>query len=497
MERTGSGKLLTPDRLTFTLDLALRAFFAFKACQDVQGLSKMSYIVVYNGFLRCYNIKKKFHNLFYIFKEVLSVKRALNVVFSIIVCVCLLLGCVSVALAESSDSESFALKLDISFDSNMIFSRYNVRLKLDGKQIALMQHGKGYSATKTVSSGNHVIQFVKEDDNKVTGRAEVFVEGDTTFSCTIHATSGSVEVSELKVVSVPAAGKKSTRTKPLDTLFFGRYEQDKESDNGAEPIEWYVLEEKDGKAFLLSRKTIDNAKFNSSEIDTTWETSSIRKWLNSTFISSAFTQEEQELILTSSIDNLQAGKSGEWDKTEAPNTEDKVFLLSYNEYMKYLQLKEEQEPEATSYANSRGRNWNIWLRSPGKNRKEMQYFCMGKADSNPVTESNAVRPALWIDLQADRSMCSYEKFKAAESLVEKDEYADAAELFESLDGYNGSVQRAQECRYQQALQLHNSGDDPAAIELLEGISGYKDSSDLILDYKYSIALSHEEKGDYF
>lgn len=413
----------------------------------------------------------------------------------VLLCICLIAGCISASLADSAGKEKYKLKLDISFESNLIFSKYNVKLQLDGKQIALMRHGKSYTGTQTVSSGSHVIRFVKEDDNKVTGRAEVYVEADTNFSCTIHATSGEVEVSDLKVAYV-SSGKTKTRAKPLDILVFGRYEQDNKTENGAEPIEWYVLEEKDGKALLLSRKTIDNAKFNAADSYTTWETSSIRRWLNKDFISAAFTQEEQAVVITSSIENMQAEKSGEWKKSEAANTEDKVFLLSYNEYMKYLQLDEEREPEATQYANSRGSNWNIWLRSPGKNRKEMQYFCMGKSDSDAVTASNAVRPAIWIDIRADRSMCSYERFNAAEALVEKDKYAEAAEIFESLDGYNGSVLRTQECRYQQALQLHNSGDDPGAIELLETIRGYKDSADLILEYKYTIALGYENKGDY-
>ena len=422
-------------------------------------------------------------------------KKLASVSLVVFVCICLVLCSVSIFPAEAEANETYKLKLDITFDSNMIFSRYNVKLKLDGKQIALMQHGNNYTGTQTIAAGNHVITFVKEDDDKITGRAEVYVEGETTFACTIHATRDEVEVSELKITSAPS-GQKKTRTKPLDVIVFGRYEQDTHTENGAEPIEWYVLDEKDGKALLLSKKTIDNAQFNSTDVETTWESSSIRRWLNGSFISTAFTPEEQAVILTSTIDNLQAVKNGEWKKTEAPDTEDKVFLLSYNEYMKYLQLDEEVNPEVTKYANSRGSNWNIWLRSPGKNRKETQFFSLGKTDSNPVTDSNAVRPAMWIDAQADRSSFSYERYNAADKLIDKEDYAGAAEIFESLNGYNGSVLWAKECRYQQAIQLHKSGDNTSAIELLENIRDYKDSMDLILDYRYSIAVQYAENGDY-
>lgn len=417
--------------------------------------------------------------------------------FGLIVCICfcLVINCMSLSFAEDNNEDTYKLKITVDFDSNLMFSRYNVKLKLDGKQIALMQHGQGYTETQVVSAGNHVLTFVKEDDDKVTGRAEVYVDNGTSFSCRIHATRDEVEVSELKILSAPA-GQQKTRTVSLPVLYLGRYEQDNKPENGMESIEWYVLEEKDGKALLLSRKIIDNEQFNTTASETMWETSSIRKWLNDGFISSAFTQEEQSIIIQSTIDNMQTEKSGEWKKTEAANTEDKVFLLSYNEYMKYLQLDEEMNPEVTKYANSRGNCYNIWLRSPGKNRKETQYYCLGKSDSNPATESNAVRPAMWVDIQADRSMFSYERFAAAETLEEKDQYAEAAEIFESLNGYEGSNLRAKECRYQQAIQLHKNGDNSSAIEVLEKMRDYKDSADLIVEYRYTIAVGYENEGDY-
>ena len=81
-------------------------------------------------------------------------------------------------------------------------------------------------------------------------------------------------------------------------------------------------------------------------------------------------------------------------------------------------------------------------------------------------------------------------------MAEKDNYAEAAEVFESLNGYNGSLLRAKECRYQQAIQLHKNGDDPGAIAVLEKMRDYKDSADLILAYRYSIAVGYEEQGDY-
>ena len=41
------------------------------------------------------------------------------------------------------------------------------------------------------------------------------------------------------------------------TVTFGTYEQDGNASNGAEPIEWYVLDEKDGKKLLVSKYILD------------------------------------------------------------------------------------------------------------------------------------------------------------------------------------------------------------------------------------------------
>lgn len=40
---------------------------------------------------------------------------------------------------------------------------------------------------------------------------------------------------------------------PGDTVYYGALEQDANTENGAEPIAWYVLQADDEKALLLSR----------------------------------------------------------------------------------------------------------------------------------------------------------------------------------------------------------------------------------------------------
>ena len=57
---------------------------------------------------------------------------------------------------------------------------------------------------------------------------------------------------------------------PQNIVTFGSYEQDNNSENGSEPIEWLMLEQKDGKALLVSRYGLDALPFHDSDGDAAW-----------------------------------------------------------------------------------------------------------------------------------------------------------------------------------------------------------------------------------
>ena len=77
---------------------------------------------------------------------------------------------------------------------------------------------------------------------------------------------------------------------------FGKYEQDNNTSNGKEKIEWLVLEVKDGKALVISKYALDCKPYNTSSTNVTWETCSLRNWLNNDFINSAFSATEKTMI---------------------------------------------------------------------------------------------------------------------------------------------------------------------------------------------------------
>ena len=88
-----------------------------------------------------------------------------------------------------------------------------------------------------------------------------------------------------------------------DYIVFGRYEQDGDLSNGPEPIEWEIVAEENGRMLLISRYILDCQPYNTELEDVTWETCSLRAWLNDYFYNTAFNSVEQNRILSVTLSN--------------------------------------------------------------------------------------------------------------------------------------------------------------------------------------------------
>ena len=191
-----------------------------------------------------------------------------------------------------------------------------------------------------------------------------------------------------------------------DTLKFGHYEQDDNSSNGKEEIEWLVLAKDGDRLLVVSKYALDCRAYNTSYTDATWETCSLRKWINGAFLKSAFNSGEQKLIQKTTVT---ADKNPSYSTSPGNNTTDKVFLLSINEVNKYFNSDSARECQGTAYCYAQGAckagydNCWWWLRSPGDD-----YNNAARVDSdgyvyhdgfNAYSTSVAVRPAMWISLE--------------------------------------------------------------------------------------------------
>ena len=202
---------------------------------------------------------------------------------------------------------------------------------------------------------------------------------------------------------------------------FGTYPQTK-AGNDATPIEWLVLARDGDKALLISRYGLDAQPYNITGHAATWETCTLRTWLNGTFYNMAFSSAEQAAILTTNVDNSKNQCYSGWETNGGNNTQDKVFLLSYKEAYVYFDVTEdshcnEKSPVApTAYAIAQGadvdsycktedgtaaRWW--WLRSPGYYQFSAAYVeSDGSLDSLYCIDnaSGSVRPALWVNIES-------------------------------------------------------------------------------------------------
>ncbi len=215
-----------------------------------------------------------------------------------------------------------------------------------------------------------------------------------------------------------------------DTVRYFRYE----------PIKWRVLDVNGNDALLVADKALDDQKYNTTSANVTWETCTMRSWLNAydsscnsygrdysklNFINYAFTSSERGAIKTTEVvndDNISYGTEG------GNNTSDKIFLLSENEVyntntaLSYGFAKsrstydEARRCKSSTYAKAMGAysstdssyagNCWWWLRSPGNSSDNAAhvdyhgYVYSNSYDGSVNYTGLAARPALHLNLSS-------------------------------------------------------------------------------------------------
>ena len=150
----------------------------------------------------------------------------------------------------------------------------------------------------------------------------------------------------------------SNRLADGDIIYFGTYNES--------PIAWKILKTESNKMLLIAEKPITQKPFTDDIKKVTWETSSLRTWLNEEFMSS-FSADQQNQILTTDTD--------------------KVFLLSVDEIVEL----------AKKVRFSTDEEW--WTRSSaedGIKYMTAKGWVISKGDQ--AIRDKGVRPAIWISI---------------------------------------------------------------------------------------------------
>ena len=220
---------------------------------------------------------------------------------------------------------------------------------------------------------------------------------DDSLNVTDHAKTQRMEISETETPQIEHAD-------PVNVggiIAMGRYPQ---TANGSDelPIYWNVLDIQDDRALVITLYGVDSQEFHTDQEDVDWEYSDIRTWLNGYFFTHAFSDAEKDEILMSTVP---ADWNPQYAVDPGNDTEDKIFLLSVSEVLKYMPTDADRKCSATPYAEKLRGAWNnggCWwlLRSPGdRSDKVASTNTDGTIDFDGGSVSSprgAIRPAMWI-----------------------------------------------------------------------------------------------------
>ena len=211
------------------------------------------------------------------------------------------------------------------------------------------------------------------------------------------------------------------RRVPLEEAFvgayvtFGAYEQDNDTSNGKEPVEWRVLSVEYGRILVTSVYGLDCQPYHTEYEKVTWENCSLRAWLNNDFLNAAFTQAEREKIR-----NTYLSDEGKYNSDENGNISDQIFLLTGSEcedaFPAFTGLSSVRDMICgiTDYAAAQGAarsdkviadgkmSGRWWLRSIGDDPNNKAYYISDSGSlmyfGASVNDTHvAVRPAMWIE----------------------------------------------------------------------------------------------------
>lgn len=191
-----------------------------------------------------------------------------------------------------------------------------------------------------------------------------------------------------------------------DSFTLGTYEQDGKPDTDAEDIEWLVLAKEEDRVLVISKYALDCVQYNSEFASSSWETCTLRPWLNEDFYGNAFSDIEKRII---AITTVSADKNPMFGTDPGKDTQDPMFLLSVSEAQTYGTDRKLLQCEPTEYALRKNIDYDMesgmckwWLRSPGLNPSDAtavgtKGYIYGQGNY-VFFKFYGVRPAMWIDI---------------------------------------------------------------------------------------------------
>ena len=238
---------------------------------------------------------------------------------------------------------------------------------------------------------------------------------------------------------------------------FGSFEQDNNTKNGAEAIEWLVIDEDEEHFLVVSTDALEAMPFMEKKGDkVTWKESLVREWMQEVFYPNAFTEAEKQKIAKTTLDHWFLGGYADRAKKlstqkvqsyeAADNTEDFVFLLTYRDYQKSsVYMNEAVLGNVSEYVQAKGYDKSVkvesdrillWLRPEGQPDKTnycgriIENSVQTAGTTDEVTSCLLVHPAMWI---AKEGKHTEKQFYTEENLFVTREVADGIVIMKFVE----------------------------------------------------------------
>ena len=169
----------------------------------------------------------------------------------------------------------------------------------------------------------------------------------------------------------------SPTPKPLPltkTILYGRYEQDGNTENGPESIEWMIAGEENNNILLISKYSIDYLPYQTTDMEG-MVTFDLCDWLNTDFKVAAFTGEEQAKLIN-----------------------DKVILLNQDQYVLYMASEGRVFLTASAIENRFGITKSEHYQNPDEwwLMDSCAVFSPNEWHWSVDREPKGVRPCIWL-----------------------------------------------------------------------------------------------------
>lgn len=306
--------------------------------------------------------------------KLLSSKRFLKIIMTILFLASVVLNLHQGYLLHENELVEVPNLVDMELDA--------ARMLLEEKE--LMACGSAEESTMVIGQNPH---------------PGIWVKKNTTVELTFETAKPNIANMETtpKVIGIEGL----VDAVPGKIIFVGSYKAEDDLDGKAEQIKWRVLDKQEDRVLVIAEEGIDSKPYNTFYKSVTWETCTLRLWLNEVFIKTAFSEMERGQILAVPVIPEK--------NTPGYETTDRIFLLNADEVEKYFEkdgvfCKPSKSVATLSpYINEENQCGWWWLRTSASNTlKACRVNSKGavRGESTSVSkEGGLVRPAMWLSIE--------------------------------------------------------------------------------------------------